>query len=271
MSTLEDLAKNDPKKLEELAAFHWFSVAAGIKYDQLYSTERPDFIFAQDGKTIGVEVTCSHRPVEGRFQAQQIEEAQCEFATTLYERVKPKLPIDIGLILEDNVPVDKRLLNAALEEIIARIEEVSETMEPHSVVLLVRSESDLEHSRQRKVICPEIPSFLQHIQLFNDGHKKTLVTGSRGCIVENFTDADLTPILERKHKALAGYRPCDEHWLLVAFGVIPAILLPNERPDTMIATISKSYGDIKISRPVQSDFDRVYLFKGPSEVVLITE
>ena len=269
---LEKLAAENPQKLEELTAFHWFTKAARIEHENLYSTERPDFLMVVGGRSIGVEITMVERNLPGtRFSAKQIEQAHREFAEGLLGRVKPKLPLEIGLIFNDEIPVDKATVAEALDVIVPEIDRVSEHMAHHSVERLVRDQGDLRgFPKQSLHVCNEIPDFLQHIQRLNDGHAFTCVCGSRSGILSDFTDQDLAPILQRKHKALKGYGRCDEHWLVIVAGTLPPIYMPDEPTRILIPTTASAFGGLAVTEPVQSDFDRVYWFKGPADVKILT-
>ncbi|MBX2832251.1 MAG: hypothetical protein KTR23_14090 [Rhodospirillales bacterium] len=269
---LEKLEAENPQKLEELTALHWFTKADSIEYDSLKCAERPDFLMVVRGRLIGVEITMAVRNLHGtHFPSKQIEQAHRDFARKLLERVKPKLHLEIGLIFNDEIPVAKSAVAKALDAVVPEIERVSENMAHHSVRRLVRDKEDFRgDTGQILSVCKEIPEFLQHIQLLNDGHKFTCVCGSRGGVLSDFTDEDLVPILLKKHKALKGYQHCDEHWLVIVAGALPPIYMPKEPPKILIPTMASAFGDLVVTMPVQSDFDRVCYFKCPTDVYQIT-
>jgi len=270
--SLNDLAAENPQKLEELTAFHWFTKAQGIEYQHLCPNERPDFVMVAGGRQIGVEITMAERNLQGAcFSARQIEQAHREFAKTLLSRVKPKLHLEIGLVFNDEKPVDKTTIDKALDIIVPEINRVSQNMPHHSVERLVRDKTDVRGASDQVLhVCKDIPDFLQHIHLFNDGHKFTCIGGSRGGVVSDFTDQDLAPILQRKHKALKGYGRCDEQWLVIVAGTLPPIYMPEEPPKILIPTTASAFGGLAVAMPVQSDFDRVFYFKSPSDAYQLT-
>ncbi|OXT02746.1 hypothetical protein B7H23_07690 [Notoacmeibacter marinus] len=268
---LKKLATEDPKKMEELAAFHWFSKMWDVEYDYLALSERPDFVMKRGEQSIGVEVTMAQRSLPGSaFPAYQIEAAQRQFAEELLKAVAPKLHLDIGLILNDEVAVDKPSAKRALGIVADLIDEVSGGMAGHSVELLVRAEDDISFSDHPKHVCPEIPAFLQHIQLFNDGQTFTSISGSRGGTVHDYTEDDLRSVLERKHDALRGYSQCDEQWLIIVAGQVPPIYLFEEPPKILLPSMASTFYGVSVPTPIDTDFDRVFFFKCPAEVTELT-
>ncbi|PKH00057.1 hypothetical protein [Paraglaciecola sp. MB-3u-78] len=202
---------------------------------------------------------------------QQIESAQNKFGSDLLEATDTSLPLEIGLIFEDGIAVDSNNYNDTLSEIASLINTVSASMSRHSIELMVRTETDLKDSKQRKHICPQLPNFLQYIQLFNDGHKASVVTGNRGCLLENFTEDNLFPVLHRKHKALLGYAKCDEHWLVIVSGQAPPLFVEHDTaPNLSLPSIATNFSELKMNLPIASSFDKVYFFKCPTEAILLT-
>ena len=269
---LEEIAANNPQKLEELTAFHWFTRAQDIKSTKLYFSERPDFLMEMEGNAIGVEITMAERNLPGSpFSAKQIEQAHRAYAEALLERVRPKIPLEIGLIFNDEVPVDKSSVAESIDAVVSEIDRISNQMAYHSVERLVRNVGDIRTSSGQPLhVCKEVPDFLQHIQLFNDGQEFTCVAGSRGGILYDFTDADLEPILQRKHKALKGYAKCDEQWLVIVAGTLPPIYRPDEPPKIFIPSTSQAFSGVSVSTPIVSDFDRVVFFQSPTTVHQLT-
>jgi hypothetical protein len=272
MIDIRSLYHENRKKHDELSAFHWFIKALGINYRNLEILERPDFIIQLDSRKIGIEVTLAERRSLQRFSMQQIESAQDEFARNLLQSVAPNLPLDIGLIFEDGIAVDNKGCSKSISIIATLINQISKSMRPHTAELLVRTENDLKSISQRKHICPQIPDFLQHIQLLlNDGHERSVVTGSRGCHLEYFTEGDLLSILDKKHKALSGYMDCDEQWLVIVSGQVPPLFVTHEgQPEFMIPSIATSFYKSNIDHPIESSFDKVYFFRSPADVTLLT-
>lgn len=264
------LATN-PKKAAELAAFHWCMVAAGVQWDGLEDAEQPDFIMSYHGKNTGVEVTEAHRSGVNGKNTKQIEAAQEWFANRLLKLAKPSLPIEIGLCCEDNTEVDKLECEEALDHIVSLINSASAKMNPHSVILLVRSHADIPHSKQPKIECPEIPRFIQHIQILNGGNKTTSLTTWRSAFVENLTQNDVGKVIAAKEQRLENYASCDEHWLLIISGLVPPICGTENVPDARYVSLAKSFAGVDFKLPIKSKFDRMYFFLSPTEAILLTE
>ncbi len=259
MIDLPALLKSPPKKRDEISAFHWFTIAEKIIYENITITEKPDFIIHTKSQKIGIEITLAERKSSTKFSLHQIESAQDDFALRLHKGINPKLPLEIHLAFEDDIPVEKKSSDIALEVLIPLINKMSEDMPHHSSKSLI------------KKICNEIPEFIQRIGLLNDGHKETVVTGSRGTILEYFTEEELLPILKKKHKALIGYQACDEHWLVIVSGQVPPLFpTPRSSPPPILPSIANSYAGVNIKTPISSKFDRVYFFNSPTEPTLLT-
>lgn len=278
MEILEQLAMVTPKKLDELSALHWFTQSEKIEFDEiltgeagLSAEERPDFRLRVGRKTIGIEITAAQRSIgESKFSAQQIEAAQNEFAKALKKTMQPAIPVIVTLAFNDEIAVEPKKAEAALSVIIDQIEGWTRSMEPISGVTLVPFKDKATRFPNAHV-CPEIPEFLQSIGIYNDGQNFSAVTASRGGIVEPFTEADLNPILQKKHEALKGYSPCDEHWLLIVSGMVPPIPNAKGRPAVLLPSSATNFADPEIARPIRSDFDRVYFFRSPTHAFNLTE
>lgn len=267
MENLEKLALMAPDKLDELSALHWFTQAENIAYDEivvddggLAKEESPDFRLRIGNKIIGVEITLAQRPIaDGKFSAHAIEASQNKFAKDLEKSIQPALPILVHLPFKDEVAVIPEVAKAALAVIVGKIDELTQDMNLRSGTMLVRSADELLHYPSAEILA-EIPEFLHSIQIWNQEQEFSAVTSSRGGIVEYFSEAHLRPILEKKHKSLKSYRPCNEHWLVIVSGSLPPIMLPKERPKLLLASAATNFADAEIARPIQSDFDRVYFF-----------
>lgn len=271
MIDIRALYHEDRKKHDELSAFHWFVKALGISFRNFEISESPDFIIQLDSRRIGIEVTLAERRSSQRFSIQQIESAQDEFARNLLQSVESNLPLEIGLTFEDGIAVDNKGCSKSLTIVATLINQISKSMRPHSAELLVRTENDLNSFSQRKHICPQIPDFLQHIQLLNDGHNRSAVTGSRGCNLEYFTEENLLSILDKKHRALSGYIDCDEQWLVIVSGQVPPLFVTHEsQPEFMIPSIATTLYKSNINHPIESSFDKVYFFRSPTDATLLT-
>lgn len=272
MFDIRNLYLENPQKHDELSAFHWFTKAICLEYESLVLTERPDFIIDSAERKIGIEITLAERNFSSsKFSSQQIEAAQTKFSESLLRSITPKIPLDVGLIFEDGVAVDIKQTNGVIEALSNSIYEISANMTPHSIELIVRSEGDMPHSNHNKHILPSLPKFLQHVQLFNDGHKESVVTGARGGFLDSFTEADISSILEKKHRSLLGYQKCDEHWLVIVSGSVPPLFVEHDiRPTVLLPSIATSFAGVNTRLPLESNFEKVYFFKSPAHATLLT-
>ncbi|WGO98487.1 hypothetical protein QFX18_00215 [Saccharophagus degradans] len=272
MFDLHNLYLENPKKHDELSAFHWFAKSICLEYESLVPTERPDFIVDLGNKKIGIEITLAQRnsPLSN-YPSQQIEAAQTKFSISLLQSIKPNIPLNVGLVFEDGVAVDMKQVHKIQESLALYINEISGNMTTHSVELIIRSEGDMCRSKHRKHIFPALPAFLQYIQLLNDGYEESVVTGARGGFLDSFTEADLFSILEKKHRTLTGYQKCDEQWLVIVSGLVPPLFMEHtSRPNVLLASIATSFAGVDAKLPLKSDFDRVYFFNSPTYATRIT-
>ena len=272
MFDLRKLYLEDPQKHDELSAFHWFTKAICLEYQSLVLTERPDLIIDSDQRKIGIEITLVERKSSSsKFSSQQIEAAQTNFSKKLRQSINPKIPLDVGLIFEDGVAVDIKQTNGVRDALAHRINEISANMTPHSVELIVRSEADMCRSNHRKHIYLDLPRFLQHVQLFNDGHEESVVTGARGVFLDSFTEADISSILDKKHRSLTGYQKCDEQWLVIVSGAVPPLFVEHDsRPSVILASTATSFAGVDAKLPINSNFEKVYFFNSPTHASLLT-
>lgn len=272
MFDLRNLYLEDPKKLDELSAFHWFTKAICLEYESLVLTERPDFIIDVGQRKIGVEITLAERnSPSSKYSSQQIEAAQIKFSKSLLQSINPKTPLNIGLVFEDGVVVDIKQTSGVRKALEHRINEISGNMIPHSVELIVRSEGDMCRINHRKHVFAGLPKFLQHIQLFNDGHEESVVTGARGGFLDAFSEADISSILEKKHHSLTGYQKCDEQWLVIVSGSVPPLFVEDDsRPNVFLPPMATSFAGVDAKLPLKSNFEKVYFFKSPTDATLLT-
>lgn len=270
MPDLEEITRSNPKKRTELAAFHWFAKAASIEYESFEIGERPDFVMMIDGFKIGIEITEAHRPInDGAHPHQAIESRQEVFADALVEAVGRDLPLEIHLAFEDGIRTEKDMLDR-ISPIADKIKTVFKSMPSNSAMLTASAEKDMDHNYAQSHICPEIPMFLQNIQLIKSDLEGTRVTASRGSNLHPLSADHLDEILAAKHKSLKNYRKCDEHWLVIVARHIPEIFLPHEMPRITIPGTAKEIKGIGFDIPIRSDFDRVYFFECPVHVELLT-
>lgn len=258
------------KKHDELSAFYWFLEALKIHYQGFEISESPDFIIQMESKNIGVELTLAERGSPHQFSMQQIESAQSDFGEKLRQSMNPVLPINVHLVFEDGVAVQKKELMKSVMEVAALIDEVSKSMKLNSVELIVKNQERLGKIENNFHISPNFPEFLQSIQLMNDGQKNSTVTGSRICILEDFTEKELAVILGKKHKALLNYTQCDEQWLVILSGQVPPLFeMKDHTPTLMIPSTATHFHTPNISHPIESSFDKIYFFSCPTKATLL--
>jgi|GEM_PF-6523475 len=265
----------DESKLVEFRYLSDFLRALEIEPEQIKASERPDFILTIDGETAGVELTFAHHKTE-RFSALQIEDAQACYARDLRISVERGAnEKDDGLIIgvgfEDGIPVtaeDK----AALPAVAAVVLEYAKTLPNPGAVTIwaekwatIRTNTDTEH------YSAVLPDFIQNLCLYRDGKHDIKVTGGRGGITPYFDDDVLLPILASKNKSLVEYQSCDQSWLVIMTSVSHMDIHnpPRERANVALASFATAFADIRVTKPIPSDFDKTFVFKWPSKVTLL--
>lgn len=97
------------------------------------------------------------------------------------------------------------------------------------------------------------------------------MTGTRGCILDTFTEADISSILKKKHRSLIGYQNCDEQWLVIVSGSVPPLFVEHDRrPNVLLPSIATSYAGVDAKLPLKSNFENVYFFNSPTHATLLT-
>lgn len=266
---LTEILSQYPNRHDEIAAFWWFTRAIDLQLDHFLISERPDFIVEVGTKKIGIEITQASRETGNTtYSSHQIESAQNRFSEVLLKSISPAIPLDVGLIFEDDVPVGRDANQLASSVIAPLINEISKSMMRHSVEIIVRSESDLPNSNYNKHEFSRLPGFLHYIQLLNDDHLATVGTASRGGVLEYFSKDELELILDKKHSTLNGFQRCDEHWLVITSGQTFPLATP---PAPLAPSMATAFAGVDIQGPIESSFDRVFFFKSPSDVTLLTK
>ncbi len=69
----------------------------------------------------------------------------------------------------------------------------------------------------------------------------------------DFTFVNLTNMLKKKEKALVNYKKCDEHWLTICEGT----------------DFYSYFKNVKIDKNVETEFERVELYRELSDEIII--
>lgn len=251
----------------ELTQLIDFCRAASINFDNILSSECPDFICDLDGKKIGVEITVATHPNTAKFQVLAIEKAQSDFARALQDAVGAEAGVVMGISFEDGVPVTKNDQKSMHELAVFIQKEAEKLGNPDGITLWAEKWNQNKPKDNKRLTAP-LPAFMQNICLYRDGDHETLMGGGRGGVLPDFDDETLHPILASKNERLIGYQNCDEHWLVIVSSVMA---LEEQSPQSGAATFNMTsfgtcFGAVNITTPIPSNFDATYFFKWPTDV-----
>ena len=269
--------------VKDIELFHLidFLRAADIEPDEIKPSERPDFVINVGERSIGIELTIAHHTSD-KYTALQIEQAQGNYVRELRDAVESATQDGApGLIMAVNfedgsIPVthEDRIRIQQLSNLILHR---SETLPNPGAITIwsekwahIRSKGSPQKGREDIISAP-FPEFIQNITLYRDGNHDIKISGGRGGITPDFDDATLLPILKNKNERLKGYGAFDENWLVIVTSA-PTIAghnPPEERNNVLLPSFATTFGEINVTRPVPSDFDKTYLFKWPSRVTLL--
>lgn len=267
-------------KESELRHLAEFLRAAGVAPERLQTHECPDFIAVIDGETVGIELTIA-RHEAGKFGALQIEHAQSEYAQALRRIVETNARkgddgLIIGIAFEDGIPVGAKDKDA-LTRVADLISDASAKLPNPGTITIwskkwarIRDDAGIRSARSEP--SAPLPEFIQNICLYRDGKHDIKVTGSRGGITPDFDDSVLLPILRSKNDRLKKYAACDRSWLVIVSRVMQfeGHSPETERANVAFSSFATTFGNIKVTRPIPSDFDETYLLKWPSEVTRLS-
>ncbi|WP_417710069.1 hypothetical protein [Roseibium aggregatum] len=267
-------------KKSELRHLIEFLRTAGVAPEKLQLSECPDFIAVIDGQNVGIELTIA-RHEAGKFGALQIEHAQSEYAKALRRFVEKNARdgddgLIIGISFEDGIPVSAED-KGALPHVAGLISDASATLPNPGAITIwsekwarIRDDTGIRSTRFEP--SAPLPEFIQNICLYRDGKHDIKVTGSRGGITPDFDDSALLPILKSKNDRLKKYAACDRSWLVIVSRVtqFEGHSPEAERGNVAFSSFATTFGNVNVTRPIPSDFDETYLFKWPSEVMLLS-
>ena len=270
---------NDAKIIELMHLFD-FLRAAEIQYDNIEPSERPDFIVKIGDRSIGIELTIAHHTSD-KYTALQIEQAQGQYARDLRDAVEGASHEGYeGLILnisfEDGIAVTPEDY-LSIQNLAKLIWQRSEAL-PNPGAITIWSEKwahtlseGSARKKRKEILSAPFPEFIQNITLYRDGKHDIKIAGGRGGITPAFDDATLLPILEKKNERMKGYEIFDENWLIIVTSAraIPGYNPPEERDNVLLSSFATTFGEISVTRPIPSKFDKTYLFKWPSRVTLL--
>lgn len=267
---LRNLFHERKDKHDELSAMYWFMLSIGSSCPRFLISERPDFLVEVESSLVGIEVTeAARKSPLNKSSAHEIAASVMKYARNLLDNLPSEVDVQVVLNINDGVVVEKQDFESAKAFFVPLIEEFSSAAMAGDVRTLVRSPNDFRRGDEE--LCPELPYFLSGFQLVAETPGHSIVTGGVGFSPTPFTQEDLARILAHKHKALEGYRTCDEQWLVIVSGDVPPLFVEHAiPPDILLPRNVSKFLDPEFSLPIKSDFDKVYFFNSPADAILLT-
>ncbi len=198
--------------------------------------EAPDFIVSVDGNKIGVELTEVFQDSHlGISRLKQRSSDGSSFTEDLISLIQPSIPFkfSIGINFNKNLPIKKSKKQAILEKL-------EELCVPAMINLKDHDHLELENYYDN------LPDEIDDIYVYRfDAMDESIDSRPEGGIVSRLTINHLKTLLRSKEIKLSSYRDCDEQWLLIREGNY----------------YSGSFSDVEIDLPIESRFDKVFLFR----------
>lgn len=222
--------------------------------------DKPDVIFTTlSGEVIGIELTeCIYN--EGLMKE---SEYQIKFNEKVIEELENKIPFKFHLDvdLDTKKPLRQNQIKSTIIEIIEICIKEFKDLTPYESKSVEQLDVDWNkapfHIQQyfRDDGYRKLPKGISRIRMTRyDILKKSRHPESKGGMIPDFTDDNLNYILKKKNKALANYKICDQHWLVIGEG----------------ADFYSYINNVRIEKKFETNFNKIFMYRrGDSEVVII--
>ncbi|WP_441004125.1 hypothetical protein [Pseudocolwellia agarivorans] len=229
--------------------------------------EQPDFLAKRNDKLIGIELTTAYHPKTTKYQTLEMEGARAKYLSELKNILPIEARVIINVCFNEGVEVTKND-RKKIKTFSNLIVENSLKLNPVGTATYWNKHNQ-DHPNPK--LSFEMPKFISNICLYKDGKHQNKVTGSSGGFLPDFNDLVLTTILESKNEKLKKYRECDEYWLVIVSNLmmIEAHNQEDAFADFGVTSFATSFGDINITKPINSNFDKTFLFKWPCDLILL--
>lgn len=202
----------------------------------IHEQEAPDFIVKVNGNDIGVELTEVFQDSDlGISKLKQFSSEGSSFTEDFINLIQPHIPFkfSIGINFNKNLPIKK----SNKYNILKKLEDICV---PAIINLKDREHLELENFYNY------LPNEIDDIYIYRfDSMIASIDSRPEGGVVSRLTINHIKKILMSKEKKLLTYRDCDQQWLLIREGNY----------------YSGSFSDIEIDLPIESLFDKVFLFR----------
>jgi hypothetical protein len=205
--------------------------------------EAPDFIINLEGKEIGVELTEVFQDSHlGTSKMKQESSDGAQFTEDLIALIQRNIPFtfSIGIHFNKNLPIKKSKKQKILKE-----------LEGICVPAMINLQ-DHEHLELENYY-DSLPNEIDDIHVYRfDGMNESIDSRPEGGTVSRLTMSHLKTVLTNKESKLSSYQVCDQQWLLIREGNY----------------YSGSFSDVEIDLPIDTLFDKVFLFRTRTKEII---
>ncbi|WP_111669415.1 hypothetical protein [Algoriphagus litoralis] len=248
-------------KFEEIHLFQKFQENyKNMPLGKVLYDDKPDVTFTtSNGEIIGIELTeCIYDEI-----LMKESEYQIKFNEKVIEKLEPKISFKfyLDIILDTKNPLRQNQIESTINDIIeVCIEEFGDLNQYESKCL---AQLDVDWNKAPLHIQQQflergyrkLPKSVLSIQMSRfDILEKSRHSESKGGVIPDFTDYNLSSILLKKDKALKNYKICDQYWLLIGEG----------------ADFYSYINQVRIKKKFETKFDKVFIYRRwHSEVIVI--
>lgn len=198
-------------------------------------TDRPDFIIKSESNKIGVEITEVFQDSHlGHSKYQQRSSVRHLITKKLIEKLQEIVPFTfhVSIHFSDHIPIRKNKEQELIDNLFNCCSKPLRELKNYQSMVI-----------EDYFILPDTVDFIR-INRY-DGLDESFDEKPDGGVVSNLEYKHLKPILQKKDSKLDDYQKCDEYWLLIREGNYYA----------------GTFKELNLELPVQSKFDKVYLFR----------
>lgn len=231
----------------------------GMPSGTAYFDDKPDVIFTTStGSTIGIELTeCIYDE-----NLMKISEHQIKFNKKVIEKLKDKMPFKFHLNIDLDIknPIRQNMITSTIERIVEVCVNEFGSLNHESKAI---EQLDVDwnqaplHIRQHFLSqgYRKLPKGISRIRMSRyDILEISSHPESKGGVVPDFTDDNLSSILSKKNKALVNYKTCDQQWLVIGEG----------------ADFYSYIDKVSIEKDIETKFDKIFMYRNwESEVIII--
>ncbi len=220
----------------------------------------PDFTLTTSDQTIGIELTEALHSEKARQNSSE----KYNFTNGVLKDLKDQLPFTFAIDIDLNATISisksnrPKLITEVVEQCVIEFSDLqpSEHRGIENIGLKL-SGIPVDRPEVLNMILDNgyrnLPAGVQEIKMVRiDGITESWNWRGEGGVVPNFTTENLIPILQKKHQKLCRYSPCSQYWLIITEGNY----------------YTGSFKEILIETPIESLFDKVFLFRSPEEIVI---